>query len=74
MTVSTPRSRVPPPGIYVPTVTFFTPDDTLDVGATAHHALRMAKGGMAGLVVQGTNGEAVHLDAQGESGRVQLEF
>lgn len=65
MTIAQPTHSVPPPGIYVPTVTFFTADDTLDVATTAHHALRMARGGMAGIVVQGTNGEAVHLDAEG---------
>lgn len=45
---------------------FYKDDDTLDTENIARHALRMAEGGMAGIVVQGTNGEAVHLDADGE--------
>jgi dihydrodipicolinate synthase/N-acetylneuraminate lyase len=57
----------PPPGIYVPTVTFFEDDDSLDTETTAKHAVRMAEGGMSGLVVQGTNGESVHLDDEGQS-------
>ena len=61
-----PKAAVPPPGIYVPTVTFYKDDDTLDEAATTEHVIRMAQGGMAGLVVQGTNGESIHLDDEGE--------
>ncbi|KAI1842537.1 hypothetical protein JX265_012651 [Neoarthrinium moseri] len=50
------------PGIYVPTVAFFTPDDTIDEAITAQHAIRLAKAGVSGLVTHGSNGEAVHLD------------
>ncbi|KAI0130274.1 dihydrodipicolinate synthetase family protein [Xylariales sp. AK1849] len=50
------------PGIYVPTVAFFTSDDTIDEATTSQHAIRLAKAGIAGLVTHGSNGEAVHLD------------
>lgn len=49
-------------GIYVPTVAFFTPEDTVDVETTTAHATRLAKTGISGLVTHGSNGEAVHLD------------
>ena len=50
------------PGVYVPTVAFFTPEDAIDVETTASHAVRLAKAGVTGLVTHGSNGEAVHLD------------
>ncbi|KAF6828267.1 dihydrodipicolinate synthetase family protein [Colletotrichum plurivorum] len=50
------------PGLYVPTVAFFRPDDSVDVETTTAHAIRLAKAGVAGLVTHGSNGEAVHLD------------
>ncbi|KAF2281186.1 aldolase [Westerdykella ornata] len=54
------RSLVP--GIYVPTVAFFEPhSENVDVEATAKHAVRLAKAGVAGITTQGSNGEAVHL-------------
>ncbi|KAF4507487.1 hypothetical protein G6O67_003979 [Ophiocordyceps sinensis] len=52
------------PGVYAPTVAFFTPRDTIDVEATAAHATRLARAGITGLVTHGSNGEAVHLDGQ----------
>lgn len=55
-------TRSPPPfGVYTPLVTFFNTDESLDLEATTQHALRMAKGGVVGLVIQGSNGEAPHL-------------
>ena len=57
-----PNSPVPPPGIYTPLVTFFNPDESLDIPSIEAHALRIARGKVAGLVLQGSNGEAVHLD------------
>ncbi|OAA79145.1 dihydrodipicolinate synthase [Akanthomyces lecanii RCEF 1005] len=49
-------------GIYVPTVAFFQPDtEELDPKTTGRHAVRLAKAGVAGIAVQGSNGEAVHL-------------
>ncbi|KAJ9192032.1 hypothetical protein DTO164E3_849 [Paecilomyces variotii] len=50
------------PGVYAPTVTFFNPDtEDLDIPSIRKHAVRLAKAGLAGLVTQGSNGEAVHL-------------
>ncbi|OAA70696.1 dihydrodipicolinate synthase [Cordyceps fumosorosea ARSEF 2679] len=49
-------------GIYVPTVAFFDADtEDLDTKTTGRHAVRLAKAGVAGIAVQGSNGEAVHL-------------
>lgn len=53
-----------PPGVYVPTVAFFTPQDAIDVETTRAHAKRLASSGVAGLVTHGSNGEAVHLDRE----------
>ncbi|KAH7313775.1 hypothetical protein B0I35DRAFT_355373 [Stachybotrys elegans] len=50
------------PGLYVPTVAFFTPEDTIDEATTKQHAVRLAQAGVQGLVTHGSNGEAVHLD------------
>jgi len=51
------------PGIYVPTVAFFEDDgDSIDIDTITKHAIRLAEAGVAGLVTQGSNGEAVHLD------------
>ncbi|EHA20905.1 dihydrodipicolinate synthase, partial [Aspergillus niger ATCC 1015] len=49
-------------GVYTPLVTFFTEDKSLDIESTLTHAKRMAEGDVAGLVLQGSNGEAPHLD------------
>ncbi|ORY70331.1 dihydrodipicolinate synthetase [Pseudomassariella vexata] len=55
-------SSILKPGIYVPTIAFFTPQDTIDATTTQTHAIRLARSGVAGLVTHGSNGEAVHLD------------
>ncbi|KAI1419283.1 hypothetical protein F5Y12DRAFT_275692 [Xylaria sp. FL1777] len=55
------------PGFYVPTVAFFTPQDTIDEPTTSAHALRLARAGVTGIVTHGSNGEAVHLDHQERS-------
>ncbi|KAJ9263695.1 hypothetical protein DTO212C5_7480 [Paecilomyces variotii] len=53
------------PGIYVPTVAFFNPtSEELDIPTVEKHASYLASTGIAGLVVQGSNGEAVHLDRE----------
>lgn len=50
-------------GVYVPTVAFFTgPEEEVDVPVVEKHTVFLAKAGVAGIVVQGSNGEAVHLD------------
>ena len=49
-------------GIYAPTMTFFHPQtEDLDFDAIKKHAIRLAEGGLVGLVTMGSNGEAVHL-------------
>jgi 4-hydroxy-2-oxoglutarate aldolase len=53
-------SNAPPPGVYVPAVLFFK-DDELDIPAIEAHILRLAHGGVTGILVQGSNGEAQHL-------------
>lgn len=59
------------PGIHVPTVVFFDDNEDLDEATIAMHAIRLAKAGVAGLTVQGSNGEAVHLTHH-ERNRVTL--
>ncbi|PTB68097.1 aldolase [Trichoderma citrinoviride] len=51
----------PPRGIYVPAVAFFHPDETIDFDAIRAHLTRLAEGGVDGLVIQGSNGEAMHM-------------
>ncbi|WP_161975310.1 dihydrodipicolinate synthase family protein [Tengunoibacter tsumagoiensis] len=48
-------------GIYPPVLTFFTSQEELDLGTLRHHIHRLAESGIAGYVVMGSNGEAVHL-------------
>ncbi|KAL2205844.1 aldolase [Sarocladium strictum] len=56
------QKRALAPGIYVPTLAFFDPEtDELDTKTVTKHAVRLAKSGVTGLAVQGSNGEAVHL-------------
>ncbi|KAK7403765.1 hypothetical protein QQX98_010457 [Neonectria punicea] len=62
VTPSPPSTTVLKDGIYVPTVAFFTPEDTIDLATTKAHADRLAQTDIAGLVTHGSNGEAVHLD------------
>lgn len=52
------------PGIYPPIPTFFTDDEELDLATLQRHIQRIASSGIAGFVVMGTNGEAVHLSRQ----------
>jgi 4-hydroxy-2-oxoglutarate aldolase len=50
------------PGIHVPTPAFFDPlTEELDLDTIASHTVRLARAGVAGITVQGSNGEAVHL-------------
>lgn len=53
-----------PKGIYVPTVAFFQSDEEIDLATTEKHATYLARSGVTGLVTQGSNGEAVHLDRE----------
>ncbi|KAI0072947.1 aldolase [Panus rudis PR-1116 ss-1] len=55
-------NAIPPPqGIYVPAVLFFDENEELDIPAIKAHVLRLAQGGVTGILVQGSNGEAQHL-------------
>lgn len=50
------------PGIHVPTPAFFDPlTEEVDVQTIISHTVRLAEAGVAGITVQGSNGEAVHL-------------
>ncbi|KAH8692122.1 hypothetical protein BGW36DRAFT_400213 [Talaromyces proteolyticus] len=51
------------PGIYVPTLSFFTTekDEDPDLETTTKHVKRMADAGVAGFVIHGTTGEIAHL-------------
>lgn len=56
------QRRSLPTGIYAPTMTFFDPEtEELDIPIIKKHAERLARAGLVGLVVMGSNGEAVHL-------------
>ncbi|KAF7773280.1 hypothetical protein Agabi119p4_5447 [Agaricus bisporus var. burnettii] len=54
-------SKAPPPGFYVPAVLFFDENENLDIPSIQAHVLRLAQGGVTGILVQGSNGEAQHL-------------
>ena len=57
-----PASRRPLlPGIYAPTLTFFTDTEELDLPTIERHTIRLARAGLKGLVTMGSNGEAIHL-------------
>ncbi|KAL2176099.1 uncharacterized protein P884DRAFT_227047 [Thermothelomyces heterothallicus CBS 202.75] len=43
---------------------FFTNNDDVDIAATQRHVARLLAAGVTGLVVHGSNGEAVHLSRQ----------
>jgi 4-hydroxy-2-oxoglutarate aldolase len=49
-------------GIYPPVPTFFAADDTLDLQTLRRHVRWLCEQGITGIVVLGSNGEAVHLD------------
>ncbi|KAJ6441293.1 dihydrodipicolinate synthetase family protein [Purpureocillium lavendulum] len=53
-----PLPHVPPAGVWCPAVTFFTADDELDPAAQKQYFAHLARSGLAGLVVMGTNSEA----------------
>ena len=56
------RERLPlPAGVGVALVTMFTPEGTVDVGATVHRAEACAAGGVSSVLVAGTTGEAHRL-------------
>jgi 4-hydroxy-2-oxoglutarate aldolase len=49
-------------GIYPPVPTFFGPDEALDLATLRRHVAWLRTEGIEGIVVLGSNGEAVHLD------------
>ena len=49
------------PGAYAATLTFFNDDESIDVESLRTHIIRLAKAGLSGIVVLGSNGEAAHL-------------
>lgn len=51
-------------GIYPPLPTFFTTDEELDLQTLQHHIGQLKDTGLAGYVVLGSNGEAVHLTSE----------
>ncbi|KIK62623.1 hypothetical protein GYMLUDRAFT_164440 [Collybiopsis luxurians FD-317 M1] len=52
----------PPPGIYVPAVlSFHSESEDIDWESYKKHILRLAEGGVTGILIQGSNGEAQHL-------------
>lgn len=52
-------------GIYCPTQAFFHDDtEELDIETIGNHAVRLANAGIAGIVTNGSNGEAVFLSAE----------
>jgi 4-hydroxy-2-oxoglutarate aldolase len=55
------EARVLRGGIYPPLPTFFQEQEELDLATMQRHIRRIATSGIAGYVVMGTNGEAVHL-------------
>ncbi len=58
-----------PNGIYPPLPTFFDNNEELDIPTLQRHMHRLIDSGIAGYVLMGTNGEAVHLTSDE---RVQL--
>lgn len=59
-----PHAAAPPPGLYPPLVNFFNQDESLDIETIVQHAVRSAKSGVSGLVILGSNGEAVHMERE----------
>ncbi|KAK2744636.1 hypothetical protein FQN57_004241 [Myotisia sp. PD_48] len=56
------------PGIYAPTVIFFDPKtEDLNIADIKQHTAQLARAGLAGIVANGSNGEAVHLSREERS-------
>ncbi|KAG9512327.1 aldolase, partial [Aureobasidium melanogenum] len=49
------------PGAYAATLTFFSDDESVDIESLRTHITRLARAGLSGIVVLGSNGEAAHL-------------
>jgi dihydrodipicolinate synthase/N-acetylneuraminate lyase len=61
-----PKAKMLPPGVYTPVITLYTstPTQEIDHSAMYAHCQYLVRGGMHGLVYQGTNGEAVLLSRE----------
>jgi hypothetical protein len=66
MTIPPATPSALPHGIYCPTVSFFRPtaEQELDTETFAQHVEFLAKSGLQGIVIGGSNGEAVALDRE----------
>ncbi|CAF4905299.1 unnamed protein product, partial [Rotaria socialis] len=57
-----------PPGIYIPTPTFFqdepADEQPVDVDAITRHVKFLCSAGVHGIVCMGSTGEAVHLNEE----------
>lgn len=55
-----------PAGVYPPVLSFYKEDgeQSIDLDTSLRHAIRMAKAGVKGVVLQGSTGEAVSLTRQ----------
>lgn len=71
----------PPQGIYVPVPTFFEAessshdptDPQLDLDTQSRHTLFLVKGGIKGLVILGSTGEAIHLSNEERTKLIQSQ-
>ncbi|OAQ60319.1 dihydrodipicolinate synthetase family protein [Pochonia chlamydosporia 170] len=63
----TAAPHVPPAGVWCPAVTCFTEDDNLDLDSQSKYFAHLSKSGLAGLVVMGTNSEAMLLTREERS-------
>ncbi|KAJ3551559.1 hypothetical protein NM688_g4630 [Phlebia brevispora] len=67
------EKSVPPPfGVYVPAVVWLEENEELDEPAIRSHVLRLAQGGVTGILVQGSNGEAQHLSHEERKHAIRL--
>ncbi|KAF9873861.1 putative dihydrodipicolinate synthetase [Colletotrichum karsti] len=60
-----------PDGVYVPTLAFFTDAEEIDTNTLERHLVRLINAGVAGIVVHGSNGEAVHLTREERSSMIR---
>ncbi|KAG7093604.1 hypothetical protein E1B28_007270 [Marasmius oreades] len=63
---------VPPSGCYAPSVLFLQDNEDIDIPATKSHILRLAQGGVCGILVQGSNGEAQFLSHEERKQAIRL--
>lgn len=60
--------HVPPPGVWCPAITFFNHDtDDVDLKSQSRYFAHLAKSGLTGIVVMGTNSEAFLLTREERS-------